>query len=224
MTKKAIILLSGGLDSATCLAIAKAEGFECHALSFHYGQKHNVEVEMAVKLAAHYGVSHQVVSLPLFNELGGSSLTDSTLDVPDFKDDAAIPNTYVPARNTIFLSCALAIAEVIGAQTIFIGANSIDYSNYPDCREDYLNAFSAMATLATRAGREGQPFKIHAPLLHLTKAGIIQKGIALNVDYGQTVSCYRADEKGAACGKCDSCTFRRKGFLEAGVADPTLYQ
>lgn len=224
MTKKAIILFSGGLDSTTCLAIAKAQGFECHTLSFKYGQKHSVEVEMAAKMATLFNVSHHMVALPIFGELGGSSLTDAALDVPDFKEDTTIPNTYVPARNTIFLSCALAMAEVIGAEDIFIGANSVDYSNYPDCRQDYLDAFSAMATLATRTGRDGNPLKIHAPLLHLTKAEIIKKGLELGVDYGKTVSCYRADAKGAACGTCDSCTFRRKGFLEAGILDPTVYQ
>ena len=179
---------------------------------------------MAAKIAAQLGVSHHIVALPIFGQIGGSSLTDQALEVPDFKEEAIIPNTYVPARNTIFLSCALAMAEVLGAEDIYIGANSVDYSNYPDCRQDYLDAFSKMATLATRAGREGSPFTIHAPLLHLTKAEIIQKGIELNVDYGKTVSCYRANEKGAACGKCDSCAFRKKGFAEAKVADPTLYQ
>ena len=179
---------------------------------------------MAAKMAAVFDVAHHIIELPLFSELGGSALTDANLAVPDYKEDSAIPNTYVPARNTVFLSCALAMAEVIGAQDIFIGANSVDYSNYPDCRQDYLDAFSTMATLATRAGREGKPFSIHAPLLHLTKAEIIKKGLELGVDYGKTVSCYRADANGAACGKCDSCIFRRKGFLEAGIIDPTVYQ
>jgi 7-cyano-7-deazaguanine synthase len=223
MIKKAIILFSGGLDSTTCLAIAKRQGFQCYTLSFSYGQKHQVEVERARELAAKYGVvEHKVLMLPI-GDLGGSSLTDKQLEVADYQADQSIPATYVPARNTIFLSFALAFGEVIGAQDIFIGANHIDYSGYPDCRPDYLKAFEDMAGLATKAGREGVRFNIHAPLLSLNKADIIREGSRLGVDYGLTISCYRANAKGEACGSCDSCTFRKIGFIEAGIPDPTPY-
>lgn len=223
MTKKAIILFSSGLDSTTCLAIAKSQGFACYTLSFAYGQKHQVEVENATKLADEYGVvEHKLLNLPLA-QLGGSSLTDKQIAVDDYTGSTVIPSTYVPARNTIFLSFALAWAEVIGAVDIFIGANDVDYSGYPDCRPDYLEAFEHMATLATKRGREGEAFKIHAPLLRMNKAKIIQTGLALGVDYGRTISCYRADSQGRACGKCDSCVYRKKGFAEADVLDPTSY-
>lgn len=223
MQKKAVVLFSGGLDSTTCLAVAKSEGYAVHALSFNYGQKHAVEIEHAKAIATSYNVvEHRVLTLPL-GEMGGSSLTDASAVVPDYIDSTDVPSTYVPARNTIFLSYALGIAEVIGAQDIFIGANEIDYSGYPDCRPDYLAAFETVANLATKAGRSGNHFHIHAPLLQLNKAGIIQLGIKHGVDYQPTVSCYRANSQGQACGKCDSCVYRKKGFADAGIEDPTLY-
>ena len=223
MQKKAIILFSGGLDSTTCLAIAKSQGFACYALSFAYGQRHQIEIEHARRVAAKSGVmDHKILSLPL-DQIRGSSLTDDTLSVPDFQVGNAIPSTYVPARNTIFLSFALAYGEVVGAHDIFIGANHLDYSGYPDCRPDYLLAFENMANLATKAGIEGQRFHIHAPLLQMHKADIIREGTRLGVNYADTVSCYRADERGYACGSCDSCVYRKKGFAESGVVDPTPY-
>lgn len=224
MSKKAIILFSGGLDSTTCLAIAKSQGYECYALSFAYGQKHSVELNCAKDIANKMNVvEHKILTLPL-NIFQGSSLTDTNLSVPDFQENKSIPNTYVPARNTIFLSFGLAWSEVINAQDIFIGANDLDYSGYPDCRPEYLQAFERMAMLATKAGIEGAQFKIHAPLLRMNKAAIIKTGLELGVDYSQTISCYRADANGLACGNCDSCTYRKKGFKEAGVPDPTRYQ
>ena len=223
MNKKAILLFSGGLDSTTCLAIAKSQGYDCYTLSFIYGQKHSVEIEGAKKLAEAFAVSeHKLLHLPL-DELGGSSLTDKQRDVDDYSGNGLIPTSYVPARNTIFLSFALAWAEVIGAADIFIGANHIDYSGYPDCRPDYLHAFEQMAMLGTKRGREGESFTIHAPLLQMNKADIIKTGMKLGVDYSQTISCYRADHQGRACGKCDSCVYSKKGFAEAGVVDPTVY-
>lgn len=222
--KKAVILLSGGLDSSTCLAIAGSEGFDCYALSFAYGQRHCVELAAARRIAQSFGVvEHRVINLDI-GQLGGSALTDERLSVPDFEPSSAIPATYVPARNTIFLSIALGYAEVIDAQAIFIGANAVDYSNYPDCRPEFIEAFQQLANLGTRAGVEGRGFNIHAPLLHLTKAEIIARGLSLGVDYSLTVSCYQANEEGAACGRCDSCAFRRQGFIAAGVMDPTHYQ
>lgn len=223
MQKKAVILFSGGLDSTTCLAIAKARGFACYALSFDYGQKHHVELEGAKKITKKSGVvEHKIIPLAL-GQLGGSSLTDKDVEVLDYQGDDAIPSTYVPARNTVFLAIALGWAEVLGAFDIFIGANNVDYSGYPDCRPEYLKAFETLANLATKAGVEGEHFYIHAPLLHLKKGEIIKQGIELGVDYGMTISCYRADAQGRACGTCDSCTFRKKGFRDAGVVDPTLY-
>lgn len=224
MRKNAIILFSGGLDSTTCLAIAKSQGFSCYALSFSYGQKHSSEIAAAKKIAQHLGVvEHRELILPI-GDYGGSSLTDSHLSVPDYAGYEGIPNTYVPARNTIFLSFALSWGEVISAYDIFIGANCVDYSNYPDCRPDYLQAFEKMAALATRVGMEkGTQYQIHAPLLHMNKAEIIREGTKLGVDYGMTISCYRADAKGHACGTCDSCTYRKKGFTEANIPDPTPY-
>jgi 7-cyano-7-deazaguanine synthase len=220
MQKKAVILFSGGLDSTTCMAIAKAAGFACYALSFSYGQKHSAELESAKEIAKSAGViEHKVVTLAL----NGSSLTDENNHVADYNSSEGIPATYVPARNTVFLSIALSWAESLNATDIFIGANIVDYSQYPDCRPDYLSAFENMANLATKAGVEGARFKIHAPLLQLSKAEIITTGIKLGIDYGITISCYRADNKGRACGKCDSCVYRQKGFREAGVADPTFY-
>ena len=225
MQKRAVILFSGGLDSTTCLAIAKSCDYECYTLSFAYGQKHQVEVKRATELSQLFGVKeHKCLVLPL-DEIRGSSLTDSSRDVPDYSGNSAIPSTYVPARNTIFLSFALAWAEVLGAKDIFYGANHIDYSGYPDCRPDYMAAFEKLASIATKAGVEDQePFRIHAPLLYWDKARIIQEGIKLGIDYAQTISCYRADEMGRACGTCDSCTYRKKGFAEANVPDPTIYQ
>jgi 7-cyano-7-deazaguanine synthase len=224
MKKKAVVLFSGGLDSTTCLAIAKSQGFDCYALSFAYGQKHSVELECAKNLAKNLKVTqHKIVTVSL-NDLGGSALLDNAVSVPDYKAGASIPSTYVPARNTIFLSLALGWAEALGAFDIFLGANVMDYSGYPDCRPEYLQAFEAMANLGTKAGVEGIRFTIHAPLLKLTKAEIIREGIRLGLDYSMTVSCYRADEKGRACGNCDSCVFRKKGFIEAGIEDVTTYQ
>jgi 7-cyano-7-deazaguanine synthase len=223
MSPKAIVLLSGGLDSTTCLAIAKSQGYVCYALSVNYGQRHLTELESARYIASHLGVEeHKVVDVNLRN-FGGSSLTDENLQVKDYKASKAIPNTYVPARNTVMLSLALAYAEVVGAYDIFIGANVVDYSNYPDCRPAFLAAFEHLAQVATKAGAEGQLFRIHAPLLHWNKARIIQEGLHLGVDYSKTVSCYRLNHQGQACGACDSCVLRRNGFEELQVADPTIY-
>jgi 7-cyano-7-deazaguanine synthase len=220
--KQAVILGSGGLDSVTCLAIAKSSGFACHVLSFDYGQKQRAELNAMQKIAAHYEVPHKIIQLGI-GELGGSALTDSTMDVPDYEDNGTIPVTYVPARNTIFLSVALGFAETIGAMDIFIGVSSVDYSGYPDCRPEYIEAFQKLANLATKVGVSGEQVKINTPLIVLSKAETIQKGISLGVDYSQTVSCYQADKEGRACGRCDACILRKKGFEEAGVVDPTCY-
>lgn len=220
--KKAVVLLSGGLDSATTLAMARAEGFECYCLSLDYGQRHRSELDAARRVAAFLGAAAQrTVTLDL-TVFGGSALTDAGIAVPE-APSSGIPVTYVPARNTIMLSLAMAWAEVLGSQDIFIGANAVDYSGYPDCRPEYLAAFQQMANLATKAALEGRPTRIHAPLVDLSKADIVRRGTALGVDYRLTVSCYRADERGRACGKCDSCRLRRAGFDQAGIADPTLY-
>ncbi len=220
---KAIILLSGGLDSATCLAIARHEGFEPVALSFDYGQRHNAELVASRRVAEAFAVrDHRVLRLEL-GTMGGSALTDSSIEIPTQASEG-IPVTYVPARNTVFLSFALGLAEVVGADAIFIGVNSVDYSGYPDCRPEFIDAFETMANLATKAGVEGHHMKIHTPLMHLTKAEIVQTGMALGVDYALTVSCYQADSEGSACGVCDSCRLRRKGFEDADVPDPTRYQ
>jgi 7-cyano-7-deazaguanine synthase len=222
--KKAVILLSGGLDSATCLAIAQAEGFACYALSFAYGQRHAAELNAAKRVAESLGViDHRIIHLDI-GQFGGSALTDAAIAVPPYQGSKDIPVTYVPARNTVFLSIALGLAESIGARDIFIGANAVDYSHYPDCRPAFIEAFQTLANLATKAGVEGDPFHIQAPLMNLSKADIIRTGVNLNVDYRMTVSCYQLDEKGAACGQCDSCAFRQKGFAEAGIKDPTYYQ
>ncbi len=221
--KRAVILLSGGLDSATVLAMARAQGYECHALSVDYGQRHHTELEAAQRVARELGASeHRVINIDL-TAFGGSALTDATIAVPE-RASSGIPTTYVPARNTIMLSLALAWAEVLKAQDIFIGVNAVDYSGYPDCRPEYVAAFERMANLATKAAVEGQPLTLHAPLLHLSKAEIIQQGVQLGVDYGITVSCYQADEAGRACGRCDSCRLRSEGFRAAGVSDPTRYR
>lgn len=223
MTKKAIILLSGGLDSVTVLAMAKQQAYTIYALSFDYGQKHNAELISARKIAQDYQVNeHKVINLGL-GSIGGSALTDDALAVPVTPQEG-IPVTYVPARNTVFLSFALGWAEVLDAHDIFIGVNAVDYSGYPDCRPQFIEAFQALANIATKAGVEGHKIKIHAPLIHLTKGEIIQRGIELQVNYAQTVSCYAASSEGLACGECDACRLRRAGFTEADVADPTRYQ
>ncbi|WP_370280943.1 7-cyano-7-deazaguanine synthase QueC [Pontibacterium sp.] len=220
--KKAVVLLSGGLDSATALAMAKDQGFECYVLSFDYGQRSVTELNAARKVAAQMGAKeHRVVRLHL-EDFGGSALTDHSIDVPEGEEEG-IPVTYVPARNTVFLSLALGWAEVLDAHHIFIGVNAVDYSGYPDCRPEYIAAFEAMANLATKAGVTGTKLTLETPLIDLTKAEIIQQGTALGVDYGLTVSCYQADGDGRACGQCDSCRLRAKGFVDAGVADPTRY-
>lgn len=223
MKSPAIVLLSGGLDSATVLAIARDAGYACHALSIDYGQRHAAELAAAARLAASLGaVEHRVIRLGL-GDFGGSALTDASIAVPEAPTEG-IPVTYVPARNTVMLALALAWAEVLSARDIFIGVNAVDYSGYPDCRPEFIEAFERMANLATRAGVEGTRLVIHAPLQHLSKAGIIRRGTALGVDYGQTVSCYQADEAGRACGVCDACRLRRQGFAQAGIADPTVYR
>ena len=220
--RRAVVLLSGGLDSATVLALARSEGLECHTLSFEYGQRHRVELDAAKRIAVSLGVSeHREVPVPV-GLYGGSALTDPDIGVPEHGGDG-IPVTYVPARNTVFLSLALGWAEVLGAEAIYIGVNAVDYSGYPDCRPEFIEAFQALAALATKQGVEGRPVRIEAPLIELSKARIIELGIALGVDYGLTVSCYRADVRGRACGRCDSCRLRREGFAAAGVEDPTRY-
>ncbi|HYJ45026.1 MAG TPA: 7-cyano-7-deazaguanine synthase QueC [Pyrinomonadaceae bacterium] len=225
--RKAVVLLSGGLDSTTTLAIARSEGYETYALTFRYGQRHEVEIEAARRVAALYGVAQQVVAEIDLRAFGGSALTDD-IEVPKGREPEAmadgIPVTYVPARNTIFLSFALAWAEVLGASDIFIGVNALDYSGYPDCRPEYIEAFQRMADLATKAGVEGrQRLSIHTPLINLTKAEIIRKGLGLGVDYSQTVTCYDPAPDGAACGECDACLLRLKGFAENNVMDPASY-
>ncbi len=224
MSRPAVVLLSGGLDSATTLAIARAAGCQCYALSFAYGQRHNAELAAAQRVAQALGAQeHRIMSIDLA-QFGGSALTDTRLDVPTAGVQPGIPITYVPARNTIMLSLALAWAEVLGARDIYVGVNAVDYSGYPDCRPEYIQAFEAMANLATKAAVEGAPLSVHAPLIALSKGDIIRQGVALGVDYSLTVSCYQADAQGRACGCCDSCRLRREGFAEAGVADPTVYQ
>jgi 7-cyano-7-deazaguanine synthase len=222
--KKAVILVSGGLDSATVLAMAKDEGYACYAVSFDYGQRHSAELDAAKSVAAAAGVEeHRIVTIDL-SQFGGSALTDEAIDVPEANaSEEAIPITYVPARNTVFLSLALAWSEVLGASDIFVGVNAVDYSGYPDCRPAFISAYEHMANLATRAGVEESKLTVHAPLIDLTKAEIIQQGTVLGVDYSLTVSCYQADETGAACGVCDSCFLRREGFANAGIPDPTRY-
>jgi 7-cyano-7-deazaguanine synthase len=221
--RRAVVLLSGGLDSATTLAIARAAGFDCYCLSFDYGQRHRAELDASVLVAKALGAcEHRVMHLDL-GQFGGSALTDSSISVPVDGVQPGIPVTYVPARNTVMLSLALAWSEVLGSRDIFVGVNAVDYSGYPDCRPDYIAAFEMMANLATKAAVEGAWLTIHAPLIDLTKADIIRRGAALGVDYALTVSCYKADSLGRACGVCDSCRLRREGFAAAGVADPTHY-
>ena len=224
MNSDAVVLLSGGLDSATTLALARSAGHRCHCLSLDYGQRHRVELEAAARVAASLGASaHRVVRLDL-GQFGGSALTDSAIAVPVDGLQPGIPVTYVPARNTIMLSLALAWAEVLGAADIFVGINAVDYSGYPDCRPEFLGAFETMANLATKAAVEGRRLHLHAPLIDLSKAEIIGRGLALGVDYGLTISCYQADADGRACGLCDSCRLRREGFAAAGAPDPTRYR
>lgn len=219
---KAVVLVSGGLDSTTVLAQAVSQGFDCYTLSFDYGQRHRVELEAATRISIAMNASqHKTVELDL-RTIGGSALTDSTIDVPEHGGEG-IPVTYVPARNTVFLSIALGWAEVLGANDIFIGVNAVDYSGYPDCRPEYIEAYEKMANLATRSGVEGYALRICTPLIDLSKAEIIQLGEQLGVDYGMTVSCYQADKLGRACGTCDSCFLRQQGFIDAGIADPTKY-
>jgi 7-cyano-7-deazaguanine synthase len=220
--KRAIVLLSGGLDSSTVLAMARARGFECYALSVHYGQRHSAELDAARRIAAHLGArEHRVMGVDLAG-IGGSALTDVGIAVPE-TPVSGIPVTYVPARNTLLLSLALGWAEVVGAADIFVGVNAVDYSGYPDCRPAFIEAFEQLARLATKAGVEGVPFKIQAPLIELSKADIIRAGVELGVDFSMTVSCYQADATGAACGKCDSCRLRAAGFAAAYLPDPTRY-
>ncbi|MFT5520022.1 MAG: 7-cyano-7-deazaguanine synthase [Enterobacterales bacterium] len=220
---KAVVLFSGGLDSSTVLAQAQAAGFDCYAMSFDYSQRHSVELNAAKLIAKQAGVTeHKIINLDL-SQIGGSALTDTSIEIPDH-ETSGIPITYVPARNTIFLSIALGWAEVLGANHIFVGVNAVDYSGYPDCRPEYIASFEKMANLATRVGVEEHSLKIETPLIDLTKAQIVQLGMSLGVDYSQTVSCYQADEDGKACAVCDSCRLRKQGFIEAGVEDPTHYQ
>ncbi|MGX9762518.1 7-cyano-7-deazaguanine synthase QueC [Pseudomonas shahriarae] len=220
--KRAVILLSGGLDSATVVAMARAEGYSCYTMSFDYGQRSHAELHAAARVARDLGVvEHKVIGLNL-NGIGGSALTDNTIDVPEAPTDG-IPVTYVPARNTVFLSLALGWAEVLNARDIFIGVNAVDYSGYPDCRPEFVESFERMANLATKAGVEGHGFRIQAPLQNLSKADIVKAGVRLGVDYSLTVSCYQADNDGRACRKCDSCRLRAEGFQAAGITDPTRY-
>ncbi|MBL3526973.1 MAG: 7-cyano-7-deazaguanine synthase QueC [gamma proteobacterium endosymbiont of Lamellibrachia anaximandri] len=221
--KKAVILLSGGLDSATVLAIAQQQGYTCHALSMEYGQRHMAELGAARRVAQSMDAAeHKMVRIGL-ETIGGSALTDSAIPVPDHAQEG-IPVTYVPARNTVFLSLALGWAEVLGAQDIFIGVNAVDYSGYPDCRPEFIHSFEKLANLATKAGVEGERFKVHTPLIDMSKAEIISTGIHLGVDYSLTISCYQADPEGRACGVCDSCRLRAKGFQDAAIDDPTSYR
>lgn len=224
MTKKAVVLLSGGLDSTTCLAYAVNKGYECYTLSFDYGQKQRAELKAAEKVARKHGAQrHEVVTLSLGN-LGGSALTDAEIDVPEYQGDGEIPCTYVPARNTTFLSIALGWAEILEAQAVFIGVSAVDYSGYPDCRPEFIKAFQQVANQGTKAGVEGKPISIEAPFINLDKAQTIELGYKLGVNYSMTVTCYDLNEQGEACGVCDSCVLRKHGFAQAGVADPTIYR
>ena len=223
MSDKAVVLVSGGLDSSTVLALALQQGYRCYTLSFDYGQRHRSELEAAKRVSELMKVEeHKIIRLDL-GTIGGSALTDTTIDVPE-QETAGIPVTYVPARNTVFLSIALGWAEVLEADTIFLGVNAVDYSGYPDCRPEYISSFEAMANLATRAGVEGKKLSIQAPLIDMTKGEIVSAGASLGVDYSQTVSCYQASIEGLACGKCDSCRLRIEGFNQAGISDPTRYK
>jgi 7-cyano-7-deazaguanine synthase len=221
---RAVVLLSGGLDSATCLAIAREMGFETYALSVAYGQRHAAELSASRRVAAALGAREHRTAEVNLGQFGGSALTDPGIDVPMDEDKGGIPVTYVPARNTVMLSIALAWAEVLGANDIFVGVNAVDYSGYPDCRPAFIDAFEHMANLATKAGVEGARLRIHAPLIELSKADIIRRGVALGVDYGITVTCYQADDEGRACGRCEACRLRAAGFAAAGITDPTPYR
>ena len=222
--KKAVILVSGGLDSSTVLALATAQGYECHTLSFDYGQRHRAELKAATQVSKHFGVkAHRIANVDL-GIFGGSALTDTSIDIPEQSPQTGIPITYVPARNTVFLSYALAWAEVLDAHYIMIGVNSVDYSGYPDCRPEYIDAYEKMANLATRMGVEEHDIIIDTPLMTMTKGEIIKLGIEHGVNYALTVSCYQADSEGKACGKCESCQLRSQGFKDAGISDPTHYQ
>ena len=224
MRKKAVIVFSGGLDSTTCLALAQQQNFECTALTFDYGQHHHAELQAARDIARYSAVAdHRIVTLNI-GQFGGSALTDHNIAISDFENSQAIPVTYVPARNTVFLSIALGLAEAIGAYDIFIGVSAIDYSGYPDCRPAFIEAFQHLANVATKTGVEGHPINIQTPLIDCNKAQTITLGIQAGVDYSMTVSCYRADDQGRACGTCDSCIYRQQGFMQAGIADPTRYQ
>lgn len=223
MGEKAVIVLSGGLDSTTCMGIAKEKGYDLYPMTFNYGQRHNREVEQAKKVADHYHAQdHKIVDINFFNQIGGSALTDDTIEVPEAVDEGDIPVTYVPARNMIFLSLASAYAEVIGAELIYIGVSSVDYSGYPDCRPEFIESMNQTVNLATKVGVSDKSMNIKTPLMHLTKAETIETGIKLNVPYSLTTSCYNGAEK--ACGQCDSCQLRIKGFKEAGIRDPIPYQ
>lgn len=222
--KKAIILLSGGLDSTTCLAYAKQQGFACYALSFDYGQKHNIELEQAKYIGQHYHViQHKIVSLASLGQLGGSALTDPNIPIPQHTDSDDIPSTYVPARNTVFLSIALSWSEIINASSIFIGVSAVDYSGYPDCRPEFIDAFQTLTHVATKTGVTGHAPRIETPLIHLSKSETIALGCSLGVEYAMTISCYAANAAKEACGECDSCILRKKGFIDAGIKDPTCY-
>lgn len=224
MTKNAVVLISGGADSATTLAIAQSQGFKCYAISFDYGQKHNAELNAAREIARSAAVeSHEIIDIKDLSKICKSALTTKNIEVPTYKGDDNIPSTYVPARNTIFLSIAMGWAESIKAYDIFIGATEVDYSGYPDCRGDYFTSFQAMMSIANKTGIEGKPIKINTPLLRSTKKEVFSLGQQLGVDYSKTVTCYSADDEGRACGKCDSCHLRRQGFKEAGIIDPTRY-
>lgn len=223
MGERAVVLVSGGLDSATTLAVARHSDFSCYALSFEYGQRHHIELEAAKRVVDAIGVEkHQIVPIDLA-AFGGSALTDVGIDVPQ-APTSGIPVTYVPARNTVFLALAVAWAEVLETRHVFIGVNAVDYSGYPDCRPEFIDAFTALANVATKAGDQGERFEIHTPLIELKKADIIRLGLSLGLDYGTTISCYQPDSDGRACGRCDSCTIRRAGFEAVGVPDPTVYQ
>ncbi|MCA0173279.1 7-cyano-7-deazaguanine synthase QueC [Bacillus sp. RAR_GA_16] len=223
MSKKAVIVLSGGLDSTTCMGMAKEKGYELYPITFHYGQKHNREVEQAKKVADYYNApDHRIVNISFLNQIGGSALTDDSIDVPTDMDEDEIPVTYVPARNMIFLSLASAYAEVIGAEAIYIGVSAVDYSGYPDCRPEFIDSMNETVNLATKAGATGSEMKIETPLIHLTKADTVSEGLRLNVPYELTTSCYNGEEE--ACGECDSCRLRLKGFEEAGAVDPIPYK
>lgn len=220
--QKAVVLLSGGLDSTTCLAYAKSKNYDCYAISFHYNQKHTAELNAAIRIAKQHHVKHEMIQLPI-GHLGGSALTDESMHVEDYTGSLEIPPTYVPARNTIMLSIALGFAEIIDADVIFTGTSFVDYSHYPDCRPEFIQAFQALATLATKRGVEGNPILIETPLMYLSKAQTIQLGQSLGIDYNDTVSCYRATDEGLACGTCDSCFLRKKGFSDAKLPDQTRY-